>query len=158
MDELVQWLRAQLDEDERIARAAAEPEQWVELNRAPQTSWSVDRWADPDRAAVVAEESSAYPVVATTQGMDEADAEARVAHIAEHDPARVLREIDAKRRILTRHSPHVSGSTGCAARCEQGHPGVPVCNHDGYRWPCPDVRDQADVYAARPGFREEWRP
>ncbi|MFS0697768.1 DUF6221 family protein [Streptomyces nitrosporeus] len=100
MDDLVQFLRARLDEDEQAARAAAEPEQWVELNRTPQTSWSVEYWADPDRAAVVAEGSSAYPVVVTTQGMEEADAEARAAHIARHDPTRVLAEIDAKQRLI----------------------------------------------------------
>lgn len=80
------------------------------------------------------------------------------AHMAEHDPARVLREIDAKRRTLERHTPHSSGTIGCSAHCSRPHPGAQVCNHDGYRWPCPDVRDLASVYDQRPGYKESWRP
>ncbi|MFF7147498.1 DUF6221 family protein [Streptomyces griseoaurantiacus] len=139
MEELVEWYGQQLDEDERIARAAAEPEEWVELNRAPQLSWSVELWADPDCAAVVAEESSAYPVVVTTQGMSDADAEARVAHIVAHDPARVLREIDAKRRIIGRINSHAA---------VMGRDEI----HDDL------LRSLALPYADRPGYKESWRP
>lgn len=104
MDDLVQFLRARLDEDEAAARLAAEPESWMQLNRQSRPDWYVQFWADPDVAAVVADpESSAYPVVATPQGMEADDAEARADHIARHDPARVLAEVDAKRQVLDRY-------------------------------------------------------
>ncbi|GGK32137.1 hypothetical protein GCM10011583_74870 [Streptomyces camponoticapitis] len=47
-------------------------------------------------------------------------------HVALHDPARVLREIEAKRRILARHARDP--------------------------WPCHDLRDLALPYADHPDF------
>ena len=70
MDDLVQWLRAQLDEDERIARAAD-----AQLSN-----------------------------VFTRIGMFDPEMAADERHIMEHRPARVLREIDAKRRIIELHA------------------------------------------------------
>jgi hypothetical protein len=64
MDDPVTFLRAELDEDERAARAAADTNEGA--------NWSArSMWRSP---------------------FDE--------HIARHDPARVLAEVDAKRRIL----------------------------------------------------------
>jgi hypothetical protein len=120
VDELVQWLRAQLDEDEEEARRGY-------LKAEPLPDY--DGW---DKSTV----AGLPPIVA----------------------ARVLREIDAKRRLVERHAPHASGSVDCSMRCERTHPGVPVCNHDGRRWPCPDVIDATSVYADRPGYRENWLP
>ena len=95
------YVRDALDKAERAALVAAEPEAWVELNRSPRAAWYVQHWADPDVTAVVADpDSSAYPVVVTTVGMEEADADARAAHIALHDPEAVLRRIAADREIL----------------------------------------------------------
>ncbi|MFE7954405.1 DUF6221 family protein [Streptomyces sp. NPDC057413] len=147
MDDLVAFLRARLDEDERIARAAAEPERWVELNRAPQRSWSVEFWADPDRAAVVAEGSSAYPVVVTTQGMAEEDAEARALHIARHDPARVLRDIEADRALLDRYAEVAANDMDDV---EYAHGWA---NALGLA-----VRYRAVRFADHPDYREGWRP
>ncbi|MEV4908742.1 DUF6221 family protein, partial [Streptomyces albidoflavus] len=98
--DLIAFLRARLDEDEAGARNAAEPEAWVELNREPLPSWSTELWANPDRAAVIAGASSAFPVAVTPVGMDDGDADTRAAHIARHDPARVLAEVEAKRKAV----------------------------------------------------------
>jgi hypothetical protein len=158
MDDLMQWLGEQLDEDERIARAAAEPEKWIELNRAPHLHWSVEYWADPDRAAVVAEESSAYPVVVTAEGMDEADAEARAVHVAEHDPARVLLETDAKRQLIRElldYEAQFDSDRGCGHSAEYFTSGL----HSGHMpKDILGLRLMASGYSHRPGFREEWRP
>ncbi|MBZ6290395.1 hypothetical protein KVH30_02255 [Streptomyces olivaceus] len=124
MDDLVQWLRAQLDGDERTARAA-----------------------DGELSAVFTRIGSFDPEMAADER-----------HIMTHQPARVLREIDAKRRTLERHTPHSSGTADCSVHCERAHPGVQVCNHDGRRWPCPDALDLTAGYADRPGYRETWRP
>ncbi|MGV9803908.1 DUF6221 family protein, partial [Mycobacterium sp. NPDC003449] len=88
MDELVRWLAAQLDEDERIARAAG---------------GDVWRRQDDSSDTVAIYDSKGEPVV-----YDEGwPTEEQQAHIVRHDPARVLREIDAKRRILGEVAPEV---------------------------------------------------
>lgn len=78
--------------------------------------------------------------------------EADAAHIARHDPARVLREVAAKRRVLARHHAGSDGSCdGCGYDQEQG-PWIERLED------CPELRDMASVYADRPGYREEWKP
>lgn len=89
MDELVRWLGQQYDKDERIARAACWDEQSdVWTARPPQ-----DRY---ERYVVVDYLDDGVVVVTP----ENADAVGVGQHIAEHDPARVLREIDAKRQLL----------------------------------------------------------
>ncbi|MET8694736.1 DUF6221 family protein [Streptomyces bauhiniae] len=104
MDDLVQWLTTQLDEDERIARAA-----------------------DADLSNVF-----------TRIEVFDAEMAADERHIVTHGPARVLREIDAKRRIVERYAwLREHGDTGDIA------------------WVLPLL---ALPYEDREGFREEWRP
>jgi hypothetical protein len=78
MDDLVRWLGEQLDEDERIARAAT-PGPWEQTPERPGTLASAEYWHVVDCSETPA-------------------ARENTDHIARHDPARVLREIDAKRR------------------------------------------------------------
>ncbi|MFF3158491.1 DUF6221 family protein [Streptomyces sp. NPDC057910] len=148
MDDLVQFLRDRLDEDETVAHLAAEPESWMELNRQPRADWHVQLWADPDVAAVIADpESSAYPVAATPDGMDERDAEARATHIARHDPARVLADVEAKRELLGRYEALESGvlvMTGAESILSEYRRVV--------------LPSLALPYADHPDYREEWRP
>ncbi|MFJ9576236.1 DUF6221 family protein [Streptomyces sp. NPDC101191] len=68
-------------------------------------------------------------------------------HVALHDPARVLREIEARRRVLARHefSPAI------------GDPELPWDNrddrqYDGEPWPCEDILDLALPYADHPDY------
>ncbi|MFJ4863257.1 DUF6221 family protein [Streptomyces sp. NPDC088748] len=68
-------------------------------------------------------------------------------HVALHDPARVLREIEAKRRVLARHvlNPAI------------GDPELPWdnrddCQYDGEIWPCDDLLDLAAPYADHPAY------
>ena len=104
MDDLARWLRAQLDEDERIAEAARQGF-WTEV------------------------------IASGYLGLQVAVGEAR--HIAVHDPARVLREIDAKRRTLVR----------CQ---EEMFCGIPRLVHFAKQ----TVREMAAVYKDRPGYAE----
>jgi hypothetical protein len=91
MVDLLAFLKARLDEDEQAARAAAE-----------ETGNPVWEYSGSD---VIAEQTGypggiTYVAVAPWDG----DVPAPVGnHIARHDPARVLREVEAKRRILTRY-------------------------------------------------------
>lgn len=133
MDELMEWLRAQLDKDEQIARAAS------------AGPWST-RWNGQDHELVAP--SRTHPIAEWTYAIatqepgastqrtecDTADAD----HIARHDPVRVLREIYAKRRILDRY----------AWLREHGDTGGAV-------WVLPLL---ALPYVDREGYRKEWRP
>ncbi|MCX4993825.1 DUF6221 family protein [Streptomyces longwoodensis] len=129
MDELVAWLRAQLDEDERTAQAAS-PGPWY-VNAEHDEVMAVDD-----------------VTVAEGFALSGRQLRATVDHIARHDPARVLREIDTKRRLLDLHRPYVpepnQSCLGCAG-------GIMFSS-------CPVVRLLALSYTDRPGYREEWRP
>jgi hypothetical protein len=141
-DELVQFLRERLDQDDQAARAAT-PGPW-KLARQPGFEWvsSAEYWA-------VADCSDADP------------ARENAEHIARHDPARVLAEVDAKRQLM-------------AALTSEGHatlrPGGSTevyCGADyGDGSPCDCGRDErvsrslrvlASVYADHPDYRAEWR-
>ena len=56
-------------------------------------------------------------------------------HLARHDPARVLREVEAKRRIVSRYAEN---------------PAEP--------WPLFPLLEMAAVYVDHPDYREEWKP
>ena len=133
MVELVEWLRAQFDEDERIARAAT-PGPWS-VNDESYAEW------------VIA--ANGTEVVAGGRWGGEAsvfESTEDALHIAAHDPARVLREIDAKRRIIAEH--WLNGWV--CDTCDDGEVPPPP-------FPCPTLRLLALPYADRPGYREEWR-
>lgn len=131
MDDLAQWLGKQLDEEEQIARAASDDEQhgdtWEPLmyGESPeeQTAWGQLPF-----------EEDPTPWVC-------------VRHAARHDPARVLREIDAKRQILARYVELRAASK------EQGLIGDVTEEYQDFL-----LRVLALPYADRPGYREEWRP
>ncbi|MGW4757738.1 DUF6221 family protein [Streptomyces chartreusis] len=129
MDELVEWLSEQLDEDKRMAQAATWCEEAGAWHAAPSPFGARDkgqRWYVEDAMddGVV---SHVDPRASDDQGA--------ARHIAEWDPARVLREIDAKRRIL-------------ATLREEG----------GDRMFADIFQLLALPYADRPGYREQWRP
>ncbi|MFD1656979.1 DUF6221 family protein [Streptomyces caeni] len=129
-DALVQFLYARYDEDERTARAATQGD-WV---------WSREFVTPPGYHH------------RTVGPLEPGDA----AFIAAHNPARVLREIDAKRQLLEEHQDVNDGSCGT---CVDGRWGYPT--HGGsspQRYPCRTLRLLALPYADRPGYREEWRP
>jgi hypothetical protein len=133
MDELVRWLGEQFDEEERIARSAGGTA-WLE--------WAEGGWVE---TAVVPKAEWKGPGDDGRHVASVRAAEDR-AHIVRHDPARVLREIEAKRRILAEHSLNGWVCTTCDnGEVEQV-------------FPCPTLRLLALPYEDRPGYREAWRP
>lgn len=161
MDDLVQWLRAQLDEDERTARAATPgPWEWRHEYGEP---WQpvADGWLDYS-----GEHISAPGDRATLFGpgmTPHADA----VHIARHDPARVLREIDAKRQVITKYTAAVERMEELASLCERlKAEGESTFMAEMDRATAIHRRDvlhevlqlHALPYADRPGYRDEWRP
>lgn len=129
MDDLVQFLRARLDEDEQTARAAG-------------GTW----WAPPDLPGQV-HDSGGVNI--------EAKLPSFAAHIARHDPARVLAEVDAKRQIIDWHERQCTCDPCTADGNELPNTGRP---DGGYGDDCPTLRLLALPYADHPDYREEWRP
>jgi hypothetical protein len=131
MDDLVTWLRAQLDDDELTARAAADSMLW----HGPVKAGEV--W-DSHLGFVYTE--GQVPGVwdeclwkADTPGRYTREMSEHCAHhVARHDPARVLREVEAKRQIID-----------LVAGAYAGYSVLPRL---------------ALPYADRPGYREEWKP
>jgi hypothetical protein len=153
VDDLVEWLRLQLDDDERIAQVPSgngyEPDIW-EIQPSRSGRWSqvvsISRVLGEPIEAAGREDPQPVALVQSGRWEDR--------HIVNWDPDRVLREVEAKRKILARHA---SRDHFCPA---------PI-DHDGYIWfeageerradiPCGDLRDLAAPYSDRPGFREEW--
>jgi hypothetical protein len=158
-DDLIAFLRAryddrvrELDEDERVALAAAD--------------WG-PTWRGSDGAVYPSDESR-HPgalITGVWGGLEDQHAE----HIVRWDPERVLRhvadgraEVEAKRRILDAHDrPH-----DCIAREASG--GHSVVNgrpweawaphHTADHGPCFVIRCLALPYADHPDYRAEWRP
>jgi hypothetical protein len=106
-DDLLVWLREQLDEDERAAREAHIPHPWYSADDLSKSHH--------DGGA----------------GLNDFEAD----HIARWDPARVLREVEARRRMVE-----------FALRLDYG-------------------TDEGDLqrllalpYSDHPGYRQEWAP
>lgn len=139
MDDLVQWLRTQFNWDAAVARCAC---------HLDEGQWQQD---DPQRFQGRIMDDRGETVV-KDEGML---SEQRARHVALHDPSRVLREIDAKRRIVECHEPWTAsnGDTICG-RCGREH----IDGRPGGHYPCQTLRLLALPYADRAGYREEWRP
>jgi hypothetical protein len=120
VDELITWLRAQLDDDERVAREAGDD----------SLRW---RSEGPERNLV--DEIRTIAIAPYEGELHEAE------HIARWDPARVLAEVEAKRRVL-------DWLVDCENKALDGN------------WWNLEVRDAVEAlaqpYAGRPGWREEW--
>lgn len=143
MDDLVQWLRAQLDADVEQARAAAggDSGEWFVGDK-----WNVYR----------VEDKTPDDDVETNQLVVYGNDTASSDYIAEHDPSQRLREIDSKRRQVE-WCVEVIGDRDLSRYDEVGS--------------LKDDRDALAVtlaveslrlialpYDARPGYLAEWAP
>lgn len=133
-DELEAFLKERVDEDEQVAQDAHyEGQRWLSEEE------DVCRWPDDELVHV-------------------ADRKRDARHIALWDPARVLAEVQAKRRIIDLHKPRgVEGGPPYRWTCT-------LCDHapvpwDSYlEWPCPTLRLLALPYAGHGSYRAEWAP
>lgn len=123
-DDLAVWLAAQMDEDERGAEAAAREAAAGPMDNGD--SWTAG--GPYGETVTTAEYGGSVAVGAWTGYLPDA---IRL-HIAEHDPARELREVEAKRLLLDLHK-------HCPASCYV-------------------LRVLALPYEHRIDYREEWRP
>jgi hypothetical protein len=154
MTSLPDWLGRQLKEDERIARSTD-----GSLNRNANYGWTaepVDVPGDDEFHKVTT--GRGYRVGTGEYSRTEAE------HIALHDPARVLLEIEAKRQLLVLHRP----VTRTDFRTKEGAAAGPMvachecdANTNDADWPdypCWTLRFLALPYADRPGYEDDWRP
>ncbi|WP_329336138.1 DUF6221 family protein [Streptomyces sp. NBC_01352] len=141
MDEFVRWLGEQLDTDAARAEAGCGHGEgrWHHDSSHPN-GYVYDENDQP----VVYDESAPLP--------EEAE------HIADWDPARVLREIDAKQRLLGKvfaYEAKIDGEWGCCHDADEIAAGQ-----------CPEIQPKditalrllALPYVDKPGYREEWAP
>lgn len=172
MADLIAFLRAQLDDDEMWARGANRAYEYAKPPAVPPDSGVHWQWVigedwepvaiDPALNEFVAEPGDSCNLVtveewpanwhrpmphAYANSIVEMDSTA-AGHIARWDPARVLAEVEAKRRILHEHE-H-----------EEAHPALMphTCRRCGsFGW-CLTVRLLALPFSDRPGYDETWRP
>ena len=84
-----------------------------------------------------------------------------MAHIARHDPARVLRDVAATRTVVRLHVPVDPDEPDIAdvyepqicQTCGSGEP-----NEYPRPWPCATLLAVASVWSDHPDYRQEWTP
>lgn len=144
MTDLIEKLKAAIAEDERIALATGSTEWEAHVYLG---DGSVREAAND---CLIAAHREVYPECAISMDGDDAR------HIARHDPARVLREVAAKRKILELHVRVILRAGGGADYykttnvCRSCEPrrGALVGEHS---WPCPTLLAIAEPY----GITEE---
>lgn len=155
MDELIAFLRARWDEEEADARSAAEV-------------YGARWWWNPAFGLVKGDPDSDPEATSIFSLGEETVAEvwSEVGpHIARHDPARVLADIDAKRRVLAMHGDDAGDCSTCGRSSYEENPGAHLREEpemiDVWRpasWPCATLRLLALPYIDRPDCRPEWKP
>jgi predicted Zn-ribbon and HTH transcriptional regulator len=146
VSDLIAFIERRLDEDERLARDALHPDavspgEWVTEQHGTHS--------EPNRCHIAEDRRGHYWSVAFEVFIPNAE------HMARHDPARVLREVEAKRRVLARHheESHVYGQIcrGCGFEGDNEDP-------RNFIDECEELRDLASVWSDHPDYRTEWSP
>jgi hypothetical protein len=184
MDDLIAFLRARIDEDEQVAREASRAthgdsstptgEHWHWVESEHDQPMTLDPMLDEyvnDGSQVALRSVEQYPtsspwtlphmVVSYAEEVRTTDA----THIARWDPARVLAEVEAKRRIIagreTWHDEQRRAGEDYQAWAEGRAPEKPpartLAENLGPGLELA-VRLLALSYASHPDYREEWRP
>lgn len=150
--DLVSFLRERLDADEQAARAA------------DGASWRVTADQDDFDGDVLVgfttlRDSGGEPMADDRRGpMASED----LTHIARHDPARVLAEVEAKRRIVDEHQTEGDTCRTCTTEDREvlwdGETETVEWVHRSVAAPCRTLRLLALPYASHDDYDERWRP
>ncbi|MDQ1621115.1 MAG: hypothetical protein QOE19_3684 [Actinomycetota bacterium] len=125
---ILEFLDARLAEDALTATAAIE--------QSPEWHAYYDYRDVKDATGVyVIEADRAHPTLE------------QAAHIARHDPARVLRDVETKRQMVARYRADLEDPNAAAD--------LKSANLERWLYIC---RLLAAVYAGHPDYREDWRP
>jgi len=135
VNDLVEFLRARLDEDEQAARAAL------------PGPWRTDHNFDQGLRIM---DGSGLVITWTPSFYERGPADAE--HIARHDPARVLAEVEAKRWLIERHYRRRAPNWD-----RPGHVGY-ECAQCANEYPCPTLAILVIPYADHADYRAEWKP
>lgn len=142
------FLLARLAEDEAMARAATwPPDGGYDSGLAPE--WLLDDAGDLRDANLVA--------ITADDGGGAGGLMFSVAgnHIARHDPARVLRQVEAMRRVVEEHRPtrrQVIDGDGM-----ETVESYFLCDSDMDMWPCDTLRALAAIWSDHADYDPDWR-
>lgn len=140
VDDLVAWLRAQLDERERVARAAANS-----LRCGCHPGSHPGAWTAND-ARVTTELHD----VAGGEGWPASIGDDVAQHIALNDPASVLADVEAKRRILDEYEMWAEDDDDDYEHAQAAATSAAAL--------LVVIKLLALRHAGSPGYRDEWRP
>jgi uncharacterized protein DUF6221 len=107
--DLATRLRDRLDQVEAVAKAAAHPDSWWTVGDAPDDDWDVfEMFSDPGSPGRCEDDghkpNRCDDMLVATADEDFGQRPGEVArHIAMHDPASVLRQVAASRKMLELH-------------------------------------------------------
>lgn len=145
--DIVEFLLARLDDDEAVARAAGGDE-WVPTPvNGDDGPWEVHSAIRPPAGRDPRE--IVWYQTYEGGGTDEVGA----THIARHDPARVLREVEAKRRIVDHYAELRAEVTACLGRGDED--AAPVVTEAAF---AEAVGVLALPDADHPDYQPEWKP
>ncbi len=148
MDDLIAFLREQLKVDERAALLALKGHDIGDPADMSADARSARWYADYERLMVVTDERAPQQMaeIRDLGGVSKHAAH----HIALHQPARVLAEVDAKKQILERYERAAAAKTSVSSFVRG--------QDDGYLQALEDtLRLLALPFADRPGYQEAWR-
>lgn len=146
------FLDARLNDDEAALRKAAE----LCGCHLPAPSWAFDDEETDGRILVSGEPHPELKRRLGRRWNGSYDGLFAAQHIVRHDPARVLREVNAKRRLLDEHPNVNDGSCGTCVTPQWGYPTRGGSSPQAY--PCTTLRLLALSYADHPDYQECWRP
>ncbi|MFE0765417.1 DUF6221 family protein [Streptomyces smyrnaeus] len=159
--DLIEFLRARLDEDEQTARAAS-PGPW---RHNPEKHHHIVGTPLFEEAVFAGPTGADATCVAGTGETDDSQSMRDAAHIARHDPARVLREVEAKRALVAAYELACRKRTEIADEHWGAAPSGDLSaverwkEHDAVAEALkPHVLRRAAVYVDHPDYRAEWRP
>lgn len=140
MDEFIPWFHQALNDNERLAREALHPDA-ISPGVWTTEHHNSEHHSEPNRCHIAEDRSGHYWSVAHEVFIPIGE------HIARWDPARVLRQVAADRRILAEYERLLLRD-----RLRTGP------YWDGARDMCEmAVRARAEAYDDQPGYREVWR-
>lgn len=166
--DLITWLRAQLDEDERVAQDAGGATWGVgrteKVEWGPMKPWSggvyrdtqgqlwPQRWTD-DASHIYASAPNKRMVADMTDRYSRPRNRPNAQHIARWDPARVLAEVATKRRIID-----LAEKTKREHTAVDAGPNLAVLLESRLAYAEQSLSVLVLPYADRPGYQPEWAP